>query len=109
LHGKLQDPPRKRLARVVQLPTALLSEIVGYLDITHDVFFPSLQGTWEKQSLVQHTRFTEGYGKGTQHLVNGQLHSLHDHPAIEYDNGTKKWCWRGLLHRANDNPAIESR
>lgn len=30
-----------------------------------------------------------------------------DTPAIEYNDGTKKWYKEGLLHREGDKPAIE--
>jgi len=89
------------------LPTALLGEIVGYLDITSDVFFPQLQAKWEQTSRIEQVPFLEFVVSGIKQLVNGQLHSLHDEPTMTLTNGTKKWHWRGVLHRAHDKPAVE--
>src|SRR6185437_4571352 len=112
------------------LPDALLGCIVGYLDITCDVFFPWLQNAWEKASVLEHVPFVdesknagvkhlintqlhkvpfvyESKNAGVKHLINTQLHSLHDQPAIVLENGTKMWYRRGVLHRDRDQPAVE--
>jgi len=115
--------------KVYELPTALLGEIVGYLDITSDVFFPQWQSKWERQSRIVKNFFTAGkeaflehnpigVGRGSFHdtptlvsgtiqWVNGLIHSLHDEPAIVLKHGTRKWARRGQIHRGNDLPAIE--
>jgi len=83
------------------LPGALLGEIVGYLDIIHDVFFPHLHKKWERETRIEEIEF-EG---GKKIKVNGQVHSWHDRPAIVHTGRVEKWYWRGRLHRQGDQPA----
>src|SRR6185437_9198522 len=94
------------------LPKVLLGEIVGYLDITCDVFFPQWQKTWEKPSRIERVPLVEEDGaRGTKTLVNGHLPPLHDVPSIEkkdsYHGDVSKWYYRGKLHRDHDRPAVE--
>jgi len=40
-------------------------------------------------------------------LLNGELHSFNDLPAVTYPDGDKFWFSHGKRHRDNDLPAIE--
>src|SRR6185437_5445740 len=83
------------------LPTALLGEIVGYLDITLDVFLPRYEKIWEKNSRIE--KIIED-GTVKWH-VNGLAHSLHDRPAVIWNDGIQEWFCRGQMHRGHDRPA----
>lgn len=49
----------------------------------------------------------EGYDVDTKlTLLNNQLHSFDDQPAIVWPSGTEHWYKHGKLHRDNDQPAI---
>lgn len=39
-------------------------------------------------------------------LVNGQIHSLNDEPALILRKNEKQWCLGGKRHRGNDKPAM---
>jgi|SRR6185437_1534814 len=94
------------------LHTDLLREIVGFLDITTDVFLTALQSHWERiseytetRSLVTKTKFSSG-GERIERRIQGRLQSIRDRPAIECPTG-KAWFQQGRLHRDGDKPAIK--
>lgn len=45
------------------------------------------------------------YGTVRYYNALGQIHRVHG-PAVEYANGRRDWCQKGLRHRV-DGPAIE--
>ena len=44
---------------------------------------------------------------GVYWYMNGLLHRANNLPAVEYANGDKEWWFDGKLHRENDLPAVE--
>jgi len=83
------------------LPTALLGEIVQYLDITSDRFLPGFRNQW-----IKATRFeTDDLILSVYHRVNDQVHSWHGRPAIQWANGDREWFCRGQRHKSHGLPA----
>lgn len=94
------------------LPTALLGEIVQYLDITSDVFLPGFERLWIKATHFQNLADQMNAKKSSlclvsYNIVNDRLHSWQDQAAIEYLDGRKEWFCRDQRHRNNGKPAIE--
>ncbi len=90
------------------LPTVLLGEIVGYLDITEDRFLPGFKKQWAKAT---HFRTEEQDDEQdpnarTVYLVNDKIHSWKDQPAIEWANGDDEWFFQDKRHRGHGKPAI---
>lgn len=94
------------------LPQELRGIILAYLCPTEDVDALHVLHTKFKNSLVDWTKSLEIttydiFWKCKLTRVNGKLHRCDDKPAMEYDDGDKKWYTNNKCHRENDKAAIE--